>query len=136
MLSWIRKKPGKTSPALGSLPNGKPITLYHRLSENSRELEAFPDVSGISKPVRQLIGKPPETTSFSCRWRRPATCDFANDGQAASDDSLVVAAGGLRAKGQLRFRTGVFGSIEFAGPSATPFGAKNENSTPWVKVSF
>ena len=36
------------SPALGSLPNGKPITLYHVLYENPRELEAFSDVSGIS----------------------------------------------------------------------------------------
>ena len=44
----ILKKPGKMSPALGSLPNGKPITLYHVLYENPRELEAFSDVSGIS----------------------------------------------------------------------------------------
>ena len=43
------------SPALGSLPNGKPITLYHVLYENPRELEAFSDVSGISSPVRQLM---------------------------------------------------------------------------------
>lgn len=28
-------------------------------------LEAFPDVSVISNPVRQLMGKPPETTHFS-----------------------------------------------------------------------
>ena len=47
-----KKKPRETPPALGSLPNGKPIALYYVLSENSRELEAFPDVSGISRPVR------------------------------------------------------------------------------------
>ena len=42
------KKAGENAPALGSLPNGKPITLYHVLYENPRELEAFSDVSGIS----------------------------------------------------------------------------------------
>lgn len=29
--SLDKKKPGKTSPALGSLPCGKPIILYHGL---------------------------------------------------------------------------------------------------------
>ena len=75
----ILKKPGKMSPALGSLPNGKPITLYHVLYENPRELEAFSDVSGISSPVRQLMRKPPETTHFAHRWRKPATWGFANE---------------------------------------------------------
>ena len=107
-----KKKPGKTSPALGSLPNGKPITLYHVLSESSRELEAFPDVSGISKPVRQLMGKPPETTHFAHRWRSPATRGFANGARAARVDSLAIAAGGLQATGRLSFKTGVFGAIE------------------------
>ena len=107
-----RKKPGKTSPALGSLPNGKPITLYRMLSVNSRELEAFPGVSGISKPVRQLIGKPPETTHFACRWRRSATWGFANGVQTARADSLTIAAGGLQDTGRLSFKTGVFGAIE------------------------
>ena len=128
MFSWIRKKPGKTSPALGSLPNGKPITLYHGLSENSRELEAFPDASGISKPVRQLIGKPPETTHFACRLRRPATWDFANNAKAARANSLVIVAGGLQAKGRLSFKTGVFDEIEPPKAVRRALWDKNKNS--------
>ena len=130
MFSWIRKKPGKTSPALGSLPNGKPITLYHVLSENSRELEAFQDVSGISKPVRQLIGKPPEITHFAYRWRRHATCGFANGAKAARADSPAIAAGGLQATERLSFKTGVFGAIEPPKAARRALWDKNKNSTP------
>ena len=117
-------------PALGSLPNGKPITLYHVLSGNSRELEAFPDVGGISKPARQLMGKPPETTHFVHEWRRPATWGFANGAQATRVNSLAIAAGGLRAKGRLSFKTGVFGAIEPPKATRRALWDKNKNSKP------
>ena len=126
----ILKKPGKTSPALGSLPNGKPITLYHVLSGNSRELEAFPDVGGISKPARQLMGKPTETTHFTRGRRRAATCGFSTSMKAARVDSLAIVAGGLRAKGRLSFKTGVFGDIELAKASRRALWDKNKNSKP------
>ena len=130
MFSWIRKKPGKTSPALGSLPNGKPITLYHVLSGNSRELEAFPGVGGISKPARQLMGKPPETTHFTRGRRRTATCGFSTSMKAARADSLAVEAGGLRAKGRLSFKTGAFGATEPPKAARRALWDKNKNSTP------
>ena len=130
MFSWIRKKPGKTSPALGSLPNGKPVILYHVLSGNSRELEAFPDVGGISKPARQLMGKPPETTHFTRGRRRAATCGFSTSMKAARVDSLAIVAGGLRAKGRLNFKMGVFGDIEPPKALAVPFGTKTKTQSP------
>ena len=130
MFSWIRKKPGKTSPALGSLPNGKPITLYHVLSGNSRELEAFPDVGGISKPARQLMGKPPETTHFTRGRRKAATCGFSTSMKAARVDSLAIVADGLRAKGRLSFKTGAFGAIEPPKAARRALWDKNKNSTP------
>ena len=58
------------------------------------------------------MGKPPETTPFDYRWRRPVGWGFAHDAQVARVDSLAIAAGGLRAKGRLSFETGVFGAIE------------------------
>ena len=93
-------------------------------------LEAFPDASGISRPVRQLTGKPPETTHFARRRRRPATCGFANRLQTTCVDPLAIAAGGLHAKGRLSFKTGVFGAIEFAKTIRSVPWDKNENSTP------
>ena len=100
------------------------------LSENSRELEAFPDVRGISKPVRQPIGKPLETTHFACRWRRQATLGFANVAQAARVNSLTIAAGGLQAKGRLSFKTSVFGAIETPKAAHRALWDKNKNSKP------
>ena len=100
------------------------------LSDNSRELEAFPDVSGISKPVRQPIGKPLETTHFACRWRRQATLGFANVAQAARVNSLTIAAGGLQTRGRLSFKTGVFGAVEPPKAVRRALWDKNKNSKP------
>ena len=58
------------------------------------------------------MGKPPETTHFARRWRKTATCGFANDAQAARVDSLAIEAGGLRTKERVGFKTGVFGVVE------------------------
>ena len=44
----------------------------------------------------QLISKPPETTHFPRRWRRPATWDYSNGLEATRADSLTIAAGGLQ----------------------------------------
>lgn len=99
-----KEKARENVPGTWGLPNGKPITLYYVLPENSTELEAFPDVSGISRPVRQLMGKPLETTHFAYRWRRLATWGFANGAQAARVNSLTIAAGGLRAKERSSFK--------------------------------
>ena len=93
-------------------------------------LEAFPDVSVISNPVRQLMGKPPETTHFVHEWRRPATWGFANGAQATRVNSLAIAAGGLRAKGRLSFKTGVFGAIEPPKATRRALWDKNKNSKP------
>lgn len=90
----------------------------------------FPDVGGTSKPVRQLMGEPPETTHFACRSRIPATWGFANDAKAARADSLVIAAGGLQAKGRLSFKTGVFGAIEPPKVARRALWDKNKNSKP------
>ena len=100
------------------------------LSENSRELEAFQDVSGISKPVRQLIGKPPEIAHFAYRWRRHATCGFANGAKAARANSLAIAVGGLQATERLSFKTGVFGAIEPPKAVQRALWDINKNSTP------
>jgi len=50
--------------------------------------------------------------------------------KAARVDSLAIAAGGLRAKGRLSFKTGVFGDIELAKASRRALWDKNKNSKP------
>lgn len=81
----------------------------------------------IAKAV-QLMSKPPETTHFSHEWRRVATWGFANGAQTTRVDSLAIAAGGLCAKGQLSFKTGVFGAIEPPKASRRALWDKIENS--------
>jgi hypothetical protein len=83
----------------------------------------------IAKAV-QLMGKPPETTYFSHEWRRVATWGFANGAQTTRVDSLAIAAGGLRAKGRLSFKTGVFGAIEPPKAARRALWDKNKNSKP------
>ena len=51
--------------------------------------------------------------------------------KAARVDSLAIAAGGLRAKGRLSFKTGVFGAIEPPKAANRALWDKNENSKPW-----
>jgi len=58
------------------------------------------------------------------------TCGFASGAQATRADSLAIAAGGLRAKGRLSFKTGVFGDIELAKASRRALWDKNKNSKP------
>ena len=60
------------------------------------------------QPVRQLMCGSPEGAHFACRWRKPATWDFANGLKAANADPLAVEAGGLRTKRRLSSKTGVF----------------------------
>ena len=90
----------------------------------------LPDVGGISKPARQLMGKPPETTHFTRGRRRAATCGFSISMKAARVNSLAIAAGGLRAKGRLSFKTGVFGDIEPPKAARCALWDKNKNSKP------
>ena len=49
--------------------------------------------------------------------------------QAARVNSLTIAAGGLRAKGRLSFKTGVFGVIEPPKAATRGLWDKNKNST-------
>lgn len=77
----------------------------------------------------QLMGKPSETTHFVCQWRRPATWGFVNGARAARVDSLTIAAGGLRAKGRLSFKKGVFGAIEPPKAARRALWDKNKKST-------
>jgi hypothetical protein len=58
------------------------------------------------------------------------TCGFADGSKTTSADSLAVEAGGLRAKGRLSFKTGVFGEIESPKALRRALWDKNENSTP------
>ena len=74
------------------------------------------------------MGKPPETTHFYRRWRRPATWGFANSTQATRVSSLTIVAGGLHAKGRLSFKTGVFGAIEPPKAVRRALWDKNKNS--------
>ena len=76
------------------------------------------------------MGKPPETTHFARRWRRPATWDFANGAQATRVNSLAVEAGGSRAKERLSFKTGVFGAIGPPKAARRALWDKSKNSTP------
>ena len=50
--------------------------------------------------------------------------------KAARVDSLAIAVGGLRAKGRLSFKTGVFGDIEPPKAANRGLWDKNENSKP------
>ena len=54
---------------------------------------------------------------------------FAHDAQVARVDSLAIAAGGLRAKGRLSFKTGVFGAIEPPKASNRGLWDKKQNPT-------
>lgn len=83
----------------------------------------------IAKAV-QLMSKPPETTHFSHEWRRVATWGFANGAQTTRADSLTIAAGGLRVKGRLSFKTGSFGAIEPPKSARCTLWDKNKNSKP------
>ena len=76
------------------------------------------------------MGKPPETTHFACQWRRHATWCFTNGAQATRVNSLTIAAGGLRAKGLLSFKTGVYGAIEPPKAACRALWDKNKNSKP------
>ena len=75
------------------------------------------------------MSKPPETTHFAHEWRKPATWGFASGAQATRADSLTIAASGLRAKGRLSFKTGVFGAIVPLKAARRALWDKNENST-------
>lgn len=80
--------------------------------------------------TNRLMGKPPETTHFARGRRRTATCGFSTSMKAARVDSLAIAAGGLRAKGRLSFKTGVFGAIEPPKIVRCALWDKNKNSKP------
>ena len=58
------------------------------------------------------------------------TCGFANCPKATCADPLAIAAGGLRAKGRLSFKAGVFGAIEPQKAARCALWDKNENSKP------
>jgi len=55
---------------------------------------------------------------------------FALDAQATRVDSLAIAAGGLRAKGRLSFKTGAFDVIEPPKAARRALWDKNKNSKP------
>lgn len=61
---------------------------------------------------------------------------FADGAQATCDNSLMIVAGGLRAKGRLSFKTGVFDAVEPSKVSRRALWDKNENSTPRVRNEF
>lgn len=82
------------------------------------------------------MGKPPETTHFAHRWRRPATWGFANGARATRVDSLTIAAGGLQAKGKLSFKTGVFGAIELPKVVRRVFWDKTKTRRPEFEKFF
>lgn len=66
------------------------------------------------------------------------TCDlgFANGERAARVDSLTIAAGGLRAKGMLSFKTGVFGAIKPSKAAHRALWDKTKTQCPEFKNSF
>ena len=76
------------------------------------------------------MGKPPDTTPLPCQQRSRLTCGFGIALEAARDQSLAIAAGGLRAKGRLSFKTGVFGAIEPTKAARRALWDKNKNSKP------
>ena len=88
------------------------------------------DQDSHRSPIRQLMSKPPETTHFVRRYRRPVTWCFAKRLQATRVNSLTIAAGGLRAKERLSFKMGVFGAIEPPKAARRALWDKNKNSKP------
>ena len=82
--------------------------------------------------ARQLMGKPPDTTPFPCQQRSRLTCGFGIALETARDQSFAIAAGGLRAKGRLSFKTGVFGAIEPPKAARRALWDKSKNSMPRV----
>ena len=87
--------------------------------------------------IRQLMGKPPETTHFYRRWRRPATWGFANSTQATHVSSLTIVADGLHAKGRLSFKTDVFGAIalEKSFWSCPSFCPQSRRNATWCHLA-
>ncbi|MEE0044205.1 hypothetical protein [Ellagibacter isourolithinifaciens] len=82
------------------------------------------------------MGKPPETTHFTRGRRRAATCGFSTSMKAARVDSLAIVAGGLRAKGRLSFKTGVFGAIEPPKAANRGLWEKTKTQSPEFEKSF
>ena len=76
------------------------------------------------------MGKPLETSHFVHRCRRPTTWGFSNGTQATRVYLLTIAAGGLQAKGRLRFKMDVFGAIELPRAACRALWNKNKNSRP------
>ena len=99
-------------------------------------LEAFPDVSVISNPVRQLMGKPPETTHFSYWQRRPAACSFANCLKATCVDSLPIAAAACTRKGICVSKRAFSALSSLQRHPAAPFGTKTKTQSPEFVNSF
>ena len=65
-------------------------------------------------------------------------CDlgFANVVQAARVNSLTIADSGLRAKGQLSFKTGVFGTIELPKAARRALWDKTKTQSPGFEKSY
>ena len=86
--------------------------------------------------IRQLTGKPPETTHFACQWRRPATWCFTNGAQTARVNSLTIAAGGLRAKERSSFKRAFSAPSSLQRRPIVPFGAKTKTQSLEFEMSF
>ena len=82
------------------------------------------------------MGKPPDTTPFACQQRSRLTCGFGIALEAARDQSFAIVAGGLRAKGRLGFKTGVFGDIEPPKAARRALWDKTKTQTPELKKVF
>lgn len=86
--------------------------------------------------IRQLMGKSPAATPFARQRKNNLNCVYTIDMQTACGDSLAVAAGGLRAKGRLGFKTGVFGAIEPPEASFRALWDKMKTQRPEFEMGF
>ena len=131
-----KKKPRETLRHLEAPPLAENHLLHIIARAGVRTRANRPGRKRGPQPVPWLMGKPPETTHFSCRRCKPATCGFANRLQAACVDSSAIAAGGLRAKGRLSFKTGVYGAIESPKAACCVIWDKTKTQRPKFETSF
>ncbi len=132
-----RDSRGRTWPHLGVHGSLQPLPWKgggyrpsFAMLKHDRAAPLSPALRESALTILRFINKPPETTRFARRCRRHATWSFANRLQTTPADSFAIAAGGLRAKARLSFKTGVFGAIVPLKAARRALWDKNENSTP------
>ncbi len=99
---------------------GKRLSSVVRSAERSRVSPLSLALHEGVLAILRFMGKPPETTRFAYRWRKHATCGFANGLQATRFDPLMIAAGVCKTTPPFHNSSRLEGSVYSAEPFSSP----------------